>query len=75
MYRKLEKMHKNVKNWKYSPFLGLFLGHSGVFGVNQKGSKGTYRMIRILRQINSMDRAFQLGYEFGAWQILLEKSY
>ena len=38
-------------------FLGSFLGHSGVFGVNQKSSKSftnTYRIILILRQLNSM---------------------
>ena len=44
-------------------FLGSFLGHSGVFGVNQKSAKisiNTYRMILILRQLNSLGETFSL---------------
>ena len=45
----------------------------GSLGVNQKSLKiftNTYRMILILRQLNSVGEALYLGYKFGAWQIL-----
>ena len=51
----------------------LFLGHSGVFGVNQKSPKistNTYRMILILHQLNSVGETLWLGYKFNSWQIL-----
>ena len=43
---------KTVKIKKFQ-FL-LFLGHSGVNQKNPKISTNTYRMILILRQLNSM---------------------
>ena len=40
---------------------------------NPKISTNTYRMILILRQLNSTGETLQLGYIFGAWQILQKK--
>ena len=61
-----KKLHRNVKNGKimqYLHLLGSSLGHSGIFGVNQKFPKistKTYRVILILRQSNSIGETLSL---------------
>ena len=52
----IDNLTKIAQNWKILQLL-LFLGHSGVFGVNQKNPKistNTYRMILFLHKLNSM---------------------
>ena len=73
IYRKFDKNYiKTLKIVIFAIFtiFGVIQRSFGSIKKVQKISANTYRMILILRQLNSMGETLQLGYKFVALQIL-----